>query len=127
MRIVSVKTLMSLLVVLVVALLTGSVKADSKDSCEAGDELLGPNCVHTTLRKSPRQELAASQVYRLTDGKKTIVWSGQGFVTESTEGKLIVLERANEEDRGEGEYEYRYDWDGKAYTGRQLCPEGKSC
>lgn len=120
---------MRVIYVLILSLATFWVgTSNAKPTCDAGDSQIGPNCVNVVMLPSPRQPMAFSKVYRLTTkGKKKVVWQGQGFVTESTTTKLVVLERSVDEERGHGEYEFKYTWDGTAYTNRIQCPDGPEC
>lgn len=113
------RSLFKILVAVLVAV-TALPAVAGQGPCDKGDELIGPNCVHTKYIPLPKQLRPFAEVYRVEDGKKVVVWSFRpGAVYESTAEKLGTVEWTHDEEEDRtGYFHYTYTWDGKAYSGR---------
>lgn len=111
------------LVLLVAMFLFGvslSVSAEAKGTCAKGDDQVGPNCVHTDDTPMPQQAQPFATVYRMSKGKKVVVWKGFAIVVRASEEKLIVSEwSAHERTGATGFWTVEYTWDGRTYSSRK--------
>lgn len=119
------RKLLSLLVLVLIAAVAAPALAKG-GTCDAGDEAVGPNCVHVTWVKLPILERPFSKVYRVDDkGQKTVVWHSQGFILKSTAKYLVVQEWVAEGKYGQGDYDFLYSWDNqeREYNDRVRCSD----
>lgn len=89
--------------------------AGAQGRCEAGDALMGPNCVHTEWLEAGPVRQPFSTVYRMDDGKKVVVWDDQGDVKDSKASHIEVIQLTVDDEGNLVPTAVKFHWDGSRY------------
>jgi hypothetical protein len=111
------------LVAVTALFVSGLAAAETKLVCDAGDALVGPNCIHTV--EDPDCTCYAPDVtaYRVSKDQRQVVWTGEGRVTTSTSSvlKVSVVLRGSAGGPA-GSITRTYKWDGSTYVFASTTP-----
>jgi hypothetical protein len=113
----SLRNIVAGLLAVITLSVSGLAAAETKSVCDAGDALVGPNCIHTVEDPDCACYSPDVTAYRVSNQKKQVVWTGEGRVTMSTSSvlKMSVVLRGSAGGPA-GQVTRTYKWDGSAYV-----------